>query len=490
MKADSTRGQAAPVLIADADPAVRRYLRAVLETDGRRVEEASDLAAALRRLSAAPRPRLALADMDLDGGGALALLSRLPPGAPPVVVLSVDPAPARIVRAARAGARDVLIKPVDPAALRAAVGAHAERRAAAPAAAGGLDALIAVSPAARAAADLARRFARSDAPLLIEGESGAGKEAFARAIHAEGPRRDGPFVAFDCAAMPPDLAEAALFGRAGADVSLAGKFEEAEGGVLFLDGVCDLPARAQARLARIVATGRIARLGAGPPRRVNARLISAADRPLSDEAAAGRFRQELFLGLSALCLRVPPLRARREDIAPLAELFARRAAEAESVAPPRPTPEALAALEAHDWPGNLRELENVMRRLAVLHPSEAVEAEAARAALRARPTQGAGQGPACAGAEARGAPAQACDAARLRVDGRGAEGARGGGRSAPAGGFFDAEGEIRPIWEIEAAAIAAALSRYGGDVALASRKLGMGRATLYRKMRDHGLTSR
>ncbi len=216
------------------------------------------------------------------------------------------------------------------------------------------------------------RAAAAPFPVLLQAESGSGKELVARALHRAGPRRDRPFYALNCAALPDDLIEAELFGHArgaftGAVAERAGVFEEAHGGTLFLDEAGELSPRAQAKLLRVVQDGELRRVGENVPRRVDVRLVGATNRDLRAEAAAGRFRLDLLYRLDVIRISLPPLRERREDIPALAHHFWR---EATARVGSRATLAAttVAALARYDWPGNVRELQNVLAALAVRCP--------------------------------------------------------------------------------------------------------------------------
>ena len=329
-----------------------------------------------------------------------------------------------------------------------------------PAAAGGvapapgaaLRGLVAESAAARAAVALARRAAASEIAVLFEGESGAGKEVFARAVHADSARAHAPFVAVNCGALPESLVESILFGHergafTGAVERRAGKFVEADGGVLFLDEIGELPLSAQVKLLRAVQEGEVDPLGAAQPRRVNIRLLAATNRDLRREVAEGRFREDLFYRVSAFPVRIPPLRVRREDIAPLAlRLLARLAPDG---AQPRLTPEAARVLEAAPWPGNVRELENALHRALVLADGGPLRPEHLPAPAPPAAVHGAAQGATHEGAH---------------------------------------DGALPTLSEVEAAHIRLVLARCGGRMAEAARRLGIGRSTLYRKLADLGIS--
>ena len=242
------------------------------------------------------------------------------------------------------------------------------------------DRLQGTSSALRAAVELARTAARTPLPIVLDGESGTGKELFARAIHAESARHAGPFVPVNCGAIPETLIEPELFGyqdgaftgarRGGAP----GRFEDAHGGTLFLDEVNELSPRSQAALLRVLQEGEVVRVGGGPPRAVNVRLVAATHRPLAEEVRAGRFRPDLYYRLNVLPISVPPLRDRDEDVILLARAFLAEAAV--EVARPglRLAPEASAALRRHSWPGNVRELRNVILRAAATASDDLVTA--------------------------------------------------------------------------------------------------------------------
>jgi DNA-binding NtrC family response regulator len=236
--------------------------------------------------------------------------------------------------------------------------------------------LLGVSPAMADLRNAVERAAPAPFPVLVTGESGSGKELVARALHRLGPRRDRSFCALNCAALPDDLVEAELFGYArgaftGAVAERPGVFEEAHGGTLFLDEIGELSLRAQAKVLRVVQDGELRRIGENVSRRIDVRLVSATNRTLQTEAAAGRFRFDLLYRLDVVHIAVPPLRERREDIPFLAEHFWREAAARVGS---RATlgPATLAALARYDWPGNVRELQNIMASLAVRSPRRGV----------------------------------------------------------------------------------------------------------------------
>lgn len=236
----------------------------------------------------------------------------------------------------------------------------------------GFEEILGRSPAVLAATQRARRFADVEAPVLILGETGSGKELFARAIHRAGPRATAPFLALNCAALPESLVESELFGYApgafsGADRSgKPGLMELADGGTVFLDEIGEMSPYVQAKLLRFLQDGSFRRVGGKQERRASVRVISATHRDIQALAVEGRFREDLMYRLAVLTLDVPPLRARREDVGLLAEVFVARAATQAGRPVPRLSPAALGALEALDWPGNVRQLQNVLFRAVTL----------------------------------------------------------------------------------------------------------------------------
>jgi two-component system response regulator AtoC len=241
---------------------------------------------------------------------------------------------------------------------------------------------VAEDPGMRAALELAARFARGRIPVLVVGETGAGKEVVADAIHRGSPRASGPFVKVNCAALPENLLEAELFGYekgafTGAAGTKPGLFETADGGTLLLDEIGELPVALQVKLLRALQEGEIRRVGESVSRPVDVRLLAATSRDLEGDVASGRFRSDLYYRINVVRLHLPPLRERREDIAPLARHFlamhARRLGV--SASPPALTPAALRHLEEHGWPGNVRELENAIERALVLSEGQRIDAE-------------------------------------------------------------------------------------------------------------------
>jgi DNA-binding NtrC family response regulator len=289
----------------------------------------------------------------------------------PVVACGTGTDPEVAAHAIRAGAREFLPLPPDPDLIAAILEA----------AAGESHALVARDPAMAATIRRAEQVAASEASVLISGESGTGKEVLARHIHRRSRRSGGSFVALNCAAIPDNLLESELFGHergafSGAVARRIGKFEAADGGTLLLDEISEMDVRLQAKLLRALQEREIDRLGGAAPVKVNVRILATTNRDLAVEAGSGRFREDLYFRLNVVNLRIPPLRERPGDIAPLADHFARRYAEVNGL-PFRPlSPAATLRLASHHWRGNVRELENSIHRAVLLAEGDEIRVDA------------------------------------------------------------------------------------------------------------------
>ncbi|WP_114240923.1 nitrogen regulation protein NR(I) [Dyella sp. C9] len=364
------------IWIADDDRGVRFVLAEALRDAGLTVREFGDgeeVRAALRDA----RPSLLLTDVRMPGEGGLALLQALhAQGVGPVIVMSAYTDVATTAAAYRAGAVDYLAKPFDldqaVAAVQRAL-ADVPLDAVTPVSPAPTHALLGESAAMREVFRLIGRVAASDLNVLITGETGTGKELVARALHEESARRDKPFVALNTAAIPSELLESELFGHeagafTGATRRHAGRFEQAEGGTLFLDEIGDMPLALQTRLLRVLAGGEFYRVGGRQLIRGNVRIIAATHQDLDTRVAAGQFRADLKHRLDVVRIELPPLRQRRSDIPLLAQHFLASAAQELKLPPKRYSKAALKVLAQRDFPGNVRELENLCRRLAVIAP--------------------------------------------------------------------------------------------------------------------------
>ncbi len=363
------------ILVVEDEACLRQALAETLEEASLRVRTAAHGEAALAHLEEGGVD-LVVADVQMAPVDGHALLRRVRARWPqvPVVLVTAYGTVEKAVAAMREGAADYLVKPFEPETLLRVVRRHLP-----PVVARAEEGLLCADPRTRELVALARRVAGTGATVLLTGESGTGKEVFARYIHACSPRREGPFVAINCAAIPENMLEAVLFGYekgafTGAYQATPGKFEQAQGGTLLLDEISEMGLGLQAKLLRVLQEREVERLGGRRPIALDVRVLATSNRDLRAEVAAGRFREDLFYRLHVFPLHLPPLRERPGDILPLARhLLARHAA-------PRPAPElseaACAKLLAHPWPGNVRELDNVMQRALILSPGPVLGPEA------------------------------------------------------------------------------------------------------------------
>jgi len=356
---------------------------------GAKLAQADTVTEALGQLRSDPAIDLVLCDISNEITTLLAAL-QVERIAAPVIACGTDTNPAIAARAIRAGAREFLPLPPDPELIAAILEA----------AAGDSHHLIAHDPAMLAALRRADQVAGADASVMITGESGTGKEVLARHIHRRSRRSGGPFVALNCAAIPEALLESELFGHekgafSGAQARRIGRFEAADGGTLLLDEISEMDVRLQSKLLRALQEREIDRLGGGAPVKVSVRILATTNRDLATEVAAGRFREDLWFRLNVITIRLPALRERPADIAPLAAHFARHYADANGIAFRPLTPAAVARLEAHDWRGNVRELENTLHRAVLLAAGDSIGADAIE--VGSRPSAPAGTAHAAAG---------------------------------------------------------------------------------------------
>ncbi len=363
------------VLVVDDDPGMRDGMALTLKRAGFVAEQAKSGEEALRltRPGAFDAVVTDLRMLGMDGLQLTARLKALDPSLPVVLVTafgSLDTAR----EAMRLGAFDYLSKPFSPdelvGAVRKAIQSEGHLKAEEP---GEAPVILTQDPALAETLALARRAADSRATILIQAESGTGKELLAKLIHAASPRRKGPFVAINCAAIPETLIESELFGYekgafTGATGAKPGRFEVADGGTLVLDEIGELPLPVQGKLLRALQERQVDRLGSNRPIAVDVRVIALTNRDLLAEVKAGRFREDLFYRLNVIPLRLPPLRERPADLPLLAAHFAERYARENDRPAPKLSPSFVAALARHDWPGNIRELENAIQRCVVLNP--------------------------------------------------------------------------------------------------------------------------
>ena len=379
-------GNAPEVWVVDDDRSVRFVLATALSEAGYRVSAFADAGDALDALASHRPPALVITDVRMPGDSGLVLLDKLKQAQSnlPVIVMSAHTDVASTAGAFRGGAHEFLSKPFDldeAVALARRALPQAEEIALPtsppPQAADEFPALVGDAPAMRALFRAIGRLAQAPLSVLVTGETGTGKELVARALHRESPRASRPFVALNTAAIPSELLESELFGHeagafTGAGKRHIGRFEQADGGTLFLDEIGDMPAALQTRLLRVLAEGEFFRVGGRELIRVDVRIIAATHQPLARRVEEGGFRADLLHRLDVVRLAVPPLRERRDDIAPLAEDFIARAARRLGVKPKTFAKAALQRLQQHDWPGNVRELENLCWRVVAMAPGERI----------------------------------------------------------------------------------------------------------------------
>lgn len=483
----------ATVLVVDDDPVQRRLLDAMLRRFGYDVATAETGDAAVRLLSGGEGERfdavvLDLVMPDLDGMGVLAAL-RERGIETPVIVQTAHGSIETVVSAMRAGAVDFVVKPVGAERLQISLknalklGAlehelrHIKRR---------VSNTLGFRDLATKSADMARvvrlaeRAAKSNIPILVEGESGVGKEVLARAIQGSSDRKGKPFVTVNCGAIPHNLVESILFGHekgafTGATERHVGKFVEAHGGTLFLDEVGELPLDAQVKLLRAIQESEVDPVGGKKSVKVDIRIISATNKSLLEQVKRGEFREDLYYRLNVFPITLPSLHQRREDIADLARGFLARFAAEEGKKLRGISAEALSLLVGYDWPGNVRQLENAMFRAVVLADGdELTVTEFPQIAAQMD------------GFEVRIPPAPAA-LARSQMQGEAPPRIIQMPVRDPNSLELVAGSDMRKLDELEREIIKFALAHYRGHMSEVSRKLGIGRSTLYRKLKDYGL---
>ncbi|HTT33993.1 MAG TPA: sigma-54 dependent transcriptional regulator [Methylomirabilota bacterium] len=359
------------VLIVDDEAAMRVALEANFRRRGWKVKTASGVVEALEQFRSAPST-LVVTDMRMPDGDGLQVMQGVRTCMPdtPVILLTAYGSVPDAVQAIKGGACDYLQKPVPFEQLEAT----AKRFLEAAGGTGGQETAfegVGISAAFRSLIATAQRVAQTDADILIEAESGTGKELLAKLIHRASSRNEGPFVAVNCSAFPDNLLESELFGHVrgaftGATAPKPGKFELADGGTLLLDEIGEMPLSLQPKILRVLQEREIDRLGDTRPVPVNVRVIATTNRSLRAQIDAGLFRADLYYRLHVVPLAIPPLRERREDIVPLAEFFVRKYEPREKRGMYQIAPELAEQLKSNDWPGNVRELENFIRRSLAL----------------------------------------------------------------------------------------------------------------------------
>ncbi len=487
------------ILIVDDDPVQRRLLENAVNKAGFRAIMANDGEMALDVLDSPQGASVHLIVLDLvmpglDGMGVLGRMRELGMNIP-VIVQTAQGGIDTVVGAIRAGAFDFCVKPVSFERLKISMenalkldameeAVHHIRKTSS--GEFSFDDMIAQSGAMERVIDLGRRAAASKIPVLLEGESGVGKEVVARAIHGSSDRARKPFVAVNCGALPENLVESILFGHekgafTGANASHAGKFKEADGGTLFLDEVGELPLDVQVKLLRAIQEGEVDPVGGKRPIKVNFRLVSATNRSMIDMVTSGHFREDLYYRLNVFPIGLPPLRKRREDIAPLVRHLTARICLQEGCRNIRGIrSDALQLLEAHDWPGNVRQLENIIFRAIIL--CEGDELTVNDFPQLADLVEGIGNEGEAGASVYRFDKTSASHPRDTATDGETAH-----STPLPQTDLQSADGKLKSLNELEEHAIRHAIEHHNGRMTRVARSLGIGRSTLYRKLKEYGI---
>src|ERR1700754_4098352 len=486
---------AASILIADDDAVQRRLVENMVQKCGYEALVVDSGDAAIAMLTGPDGHGIdgVVLDLVMPGLDGMGVLARIRDAGLnlPVIVQTAHGGIDNVVSAMRAGAQDFVVKPVGyerlQVSLRNALNTSAlkgelqrirhSREGRLP-----FSDIITRSEAMAGVLRTAQKAASSSIPVLIEGESGVGKELFARAIHGSSERKAKPFVAVNCGAIPDNLVETILFGHekgafTGATERHTGKFVEASGGTLFLDEISELPLNAQVKLLRALQEGAIEAVGGRKPVKVDVRIISATNRKLLDHVKGGHFREDLFYRLHVLPLTIPPLRMRREDIPHLLRHFLARFCAEENRSITGISGEAMALLSQLEWPGNIRQLENTVYRAVVMSETDQLGiADFPHAAAQPLSTS-----------EAHDEPAEPLiigpgshSTAPAMVSGN--EIPIAPVSSAGSLAMLTSTGEVRPLEEMESEIIRFAISHYRGQMSEVARRLKIGRSTLYRKL--------
>ena len=374
-----------PIWIVDDDPSIRFVLEKALAREQFAVRSFANARDVIAALQADAPPLVLVSDIRMPGTSGVELLSQVKARLPdlPVIIMTAYSDLDSAVSAFQGGAFEYLPKPFDlPRAvelIRRAV-EESQREAVREAQMSAMPEMLGQAPAMHDVFRAIGRLSQSNVTVLITGESGSGKELVARALHKHSPRADGPMVAINTAAIPKDLLESELFGHergafTGAQAMRRGRFEQAEGGTLFLDEIGDMPFDLQTRLLRVLSDGQYYRVGGHQPIKANVRVIAATHQNLEERVRQGAFREDLYHRLNVIRLRLPALRERREDVPMLTRLFLQKSARELGVEAKRIADPALQRLQAFDFPGNVRQLENICHWLTVMAPSQVIEVE-------------------------------------------------------------------------------------------------------------------
>jgi DNA-binding NtrC family response regulator len=484
------------ILIVDDDPAQRRLLQAAVERNGFLTRIADSGARAVAAVDTHADIDVVLLDLLMPGMTGQEALREilLRRGDLPCIVLTASGGIDTVVQAMQAGATDFFVKPASPERIVVSIRNALEmsnlktevvrmkKRAAGQMS---FEDMVADAPAMQPVVRMGRRAAASNIPVLITGESGVGKELLARAIQGASARAGRPFVTVNCGAIPENLVESILFGHVkgsftGATDNHAGKFLEANGGTLFLDEVGELPLDMQVKLLRVLQEGEVDPVGAKRPVKVDVRIISATNKDLAKLVADGAFREDLYYRLNVFPIEAPPLRERKEDLPSLVQRFVARFNAEEGRSVRGASRASMQMLMDFDWPGNVRQLENAVFRAVILCEGDMLQPEDFPQISGLKPLTAANDvlaGEAPAPANDHHATAQAvfsAVAAAAEV------------LPQPVA-VFDSEGHLRQLEQIERELIELAIDHYSGHMSEVARRLGIGRSTLYRKLREYGL---
>jgi len=470
------------VLIVDDDPTQRRLLQAVVEKSGFSTLQADNGDTALEMASGTDSNiNVMLLDLVMPGLSGMETLQALQSRRPelPVIVLTGKGSIDTVVTSMQAGARDFIVKPASPERIVVSIRNALEMNTLVgevtrlkKTAEGGLQFsdLIGNASSMRSVIAMGERGAKANIPILITGESGVGKEVVARAIQGASERAGRPFITVNCGAIPENLVESILFGHekgsfTGANAKHMGKFQEASGGTLFLDEVGELPLDMQVKLLRVLQEGEVDPIGSKRPVSVDVRIISATNRDLTDAVRNGTFREDLFYRLNVFPMHVPPLRQRKEDIKALLGHFIKRFNAQERLSVSGADNETLDMLRNHDWPGNVRQLENTIFRAMILSDGHILRKHDF--------PQISGLAPMMPGTSENTDPLASLVKKTDEDDN--------------AVTILDRSGHLRTLEEIERDLIQFAIENYSGHMSEVARRLGIGRSTLYRKVREHEL---
>jgi two-component system nitrogen regulation response regulator GlnG len=497
-----------PIWIVDDDQSIRFVLEKALAREDFAVRSFTNPKDVLSALDD-DAPQVLVSDIRMPGGSGIELLTKVKERQPglPVIIMTAYSDLDSAVSAFQGGAFEYLPKPFDvPKAvelIRRAVD-ESMREEVRDTGSSEMPEMLGQAPAMQDVFRAIGRLSQSIVTVLITGESGSGKELVARALHKHSPRASGPFVAINTAAIPKDLLESELFGHergafTGAQTTRRGRFEQADGGTLFLDEIGDMPFDLQTRLLRVLSDGHFYRVGGHNPLRSNVRVIAATHQNLEERVKLGAFREDLFHRLNVIRLRLPALRERREDVPALARFFLQKSAKELGVEAKRITDSALARLMRFDFPGNVRQLENICHWLTVMAPAQVIEAKDLPPELLAEgglPPSAAMESPSAGGEAALPAATHASPAPAFAVPPE----APAAAPAAPAPWLVDLERESRSllqagapeVWDtltrkFEAQLIHTALEVTRGRRIEAAQKLGIGRNTITRKIQELGL---